>query len=733
MITFDCRKQLFHLATPHSSYLIGLHSGKYVTHLYWGRRLTDIPSGSLYTPGNLAFSPNPDPRNPSYSLDTMPQEYPFAFRTDYRIPAYEVETAEGCFAGELQYERHEILTGKPPLPGLPATYVENHEGAQTLLLHCRDQISGLCIVLSYTVFNSFDAIARSVRFVNDSGRQVVLRRALSASVDLPAAKYEMITLPGAWGRERHVQRTELFQGTCSIESRRGASSHQQNPFLALVTPETGEEHGDAFGFSLVYSGNFLAGAENDQLGSVRIFLGVNPNTFSWSLVSGDSFQTPEAVLVYSAHGLGGMSRIYHRLYRTRLCRGRYRDTPRPVLINNWEATYFQFTQDKLISIANQAKKLGMELMVLDDGWFGHRDDDTSSLGDWVPYRKKLPEGLDGLARQVTAVGLHFGLWMEPEMVSADSNLFRTHPDWVIQIPEKCRSEGRNQLILDLSRDEVCNYIINTVSNVLDQAPISYIKWDMNRHMTEYYSTSLPPQRQKELGHRYMLGLYRILETLTARYPEVLFEGCSGGGGRFDPGMLFYMPQIWTSDNTDAADRIRIQYGTSLVYPVSSMTAHVSAVPNHQTGRVTPLSMRGDVASLGVLGYELDPNTLGDIEQDEIKRQIEQYLKLRRIILSADLYRLASPFEGDEAAFQFLSEDKSVCLIAYFRLRGTISAFPRKLRLHALDHASTYRCLETGQVYGGSELMFSGFPVQGSQASNGFSDFYSHIFTLKPET
>lgn len=729
MILFDERNQLFHMTTPHTSYIIGIEKGKYLAHLYWGRKLASICPENAYGSNNLSFSPNPDAEDKSYSLDTMPQEYPSAFMTDFRMPAYEAQREDGCVSGELLYEKYEIQRGKPKLPGLPATYAEEDSEAQTLHLYCRDSISGLEAVLSYTVFTGLDAIARSVRFVNHSGKTVTLSKALSASVDFPADAYDLLTLPGAWARERHVERTELRAGYTGAESRRGASSHQQNPFVALMERDAGEDHGSVYGFSLVYSGNFTAGAQVDPVGGVRVQMGIHPQMFSWQLLDGESFQTPEAVLVYSAEGLGEMSRTYHKLYRTRLCRGRYRDAARPILVNNWEATYFNFTEEKILEIAEEAKNLGIELMVLDDGWFGKRDDDHTSLGDWVEYRKKLPGGLKGLADKVREKGLLFGLWFEPEMVSADSDLYRAHPDWAIQIPGRRPSEGRNQLILDLSREEVCDYIIQAVNGVLDRAPISYVKWDMNRHMTEYYSASLPAGRMKELGHRYMLGLYRVMEAITSAHPDVLFESCSGGGGRFDPGMLYYMPQTWTSDDTDAVERVYIQYGTSMVYPVSAMGAHVSAVPNHQTGRITPLSMRADVAMSGNFGYELDLTKFTEEEKEEVKKQVAVYKKLREFVPAADLYRLKSPFEGDDASFLFLSQDKTQFFLTYFQIKGAVSYNYRHLKLKGLEEEAYYRCEETGKAYSGAELMYVGLMIEKNEDCCGFKDFFSRTWTF----
>jgi alpha-galactosidase len=456
----------------------------------------------------------------------------------------------------------------------------------------------------------------------------------------------------------------------------------------------------------VYSGNFLAQVEVDQFRTARVSMGINPFDFTWLLESGESFQTPEVVMVYSDQGLNGMSQTYHELYRTRLARGSFRDRERPILINNWEATYFDFNEEKIMNIARTAAELGIELFVLDDGWFGERDDDRRSLGDWTVNRRKLPNGLDGLAKQVNELGLQFGLWIEPEMVSPNSELYRKHPDWCLHVPNRPRSEGRNQLVLDYSRQDVCDYMIETISNVLASAPITYVKWDMNRHMTEVGSAALPPERQRETAHRYMLGLYRVMEEITSRFPHILFESCSGGGGRFDPGILYYMPQTWTSDNTDAVSRLKIQYGTSLVYPISVMGAHVSAVPNHQVGRMTSLTMRGHVSMSGNFGYELDITKLTETEKQIIKEQVAFYKDVRRLVQFGTFYRLLSPFEGNEAAWMFVSEDQSEALVAYFRVLAEANAPLSYLRLKGLDPNQDYEIEGLG-VYGGDELMYAG--------------------------
>ncbi|MEQ8196519.1 MAG: alpha-galactosidase, partial [Clostridiaceae bacterium] len=537
--------------------------------------------------------------------------------------------------------------------------------------------------------------------------------------------YDFLHLHGAWAKERNVERRPLLNGTQSIESRRGASGHQHNPFIALLSKDATEDHGDAYGFSLVYSGNFLAQAEVDQYETTRVSIGINPFDFTWLLEQGESFQTPEAVLVYSSNGLGGMSRTYHKLYRTRLCRGKFRDKTRPVLVNNWEATYFDFNAEKIESIAKAGNELGIELFVLDDGWFGKRDNDDCSLGDWVVNSRKLPGGLADLANRVNDLGMQFGLWFEPEMVSPDSDLYRNRPDWCLHVPNRTRSEARRQLILDLSRKDVCDYIIKSLSDILSTVNISYVKWDMNRNMTEIGSELLPAEKQRETAHRYMLGLYRVMEEITSAFPNVLFESCSGGGGRFDPGMLYYMPQTWTSDDTDAVERLKIQYGTSIVYPISSMGAHVSAVPNHQVQRNTSLKMRGDVAMSGNFGYELDLTKFTDEEKNEVKEQIKQYKELRELIQFGDMYRLLSPFEGNETAWMVVSEDKTEAFVAYFKMLAEPNGPIRKVSLKGLDPDKEYTVSGKEGIFGGDELMYAGLVIPDLQG-----DYQSIVWHLK---
>lgn len=733
-IVYDSNSQTFHLQGKSSSYIMQLVNSNYVAHVHWGRQVRGSNLGGLLARRRrCSFSPSTDPDDLTLSLDTLPQEFPGYGGSDFRVPAYQVQMEEGTTVSELVYESHRIYAGKALLEGLPSTYTEDESEAESIDIVLADPIIGLKVILTYTVFRDLDAITRSVRFVNESHQSIKLLRALSFGIDMSHSDFDMLHLSGTWARERHIERRPLTTGGSVIESRRGASSHSLNPFMALLSKQADEDHGEVYGFSLVYSGNFVAQAEVDPYGTTRVVMGINSFDFSWLLEPGQSFQTPEAVLVYSAEGIGGMSRNYHKLYRTRLCRGQYRDRHRPVLINNWEATYFNFNADKIEELAQVGKELGLELLVLDDGWFGKRDNDKSSLGDWFVDRNKLPQGMPDLVNRVKQQGLEFGLWFEPEMVSPDSDLYRAHPDWCLHVPGRRRTEARQQLILDYSRQDVRDYIVKVITAILASSPITYVKWDMNRNMTEIGSAQLPPERQRETAHRYMLGLYEVMERITSAFPNVLFESCSGGGGRFDPGMLYYMPQTWTSDNTDAVERLKIQYGTSIVYPISTMGAHVSAVPNHQVHRTTPLDMRGHVAMSGNFGYELDLTTFTEADKEAVKKQVALYKQLRPLIQFGEFYRLINPFEHTSAAWMFVSEDKKEALVAFFQVLSEPNAPLRKLRLKGLAEESNYLLCDAGdqdqhvEIFGGDELMHVGLNLPIWKG-----DFRSRLYRLKME-
>ena len=706
-IEYRKKDQIFHLKTKNSSYLIQVVRDKYLIHQGWFGAIRNWQGSRSVQFYDRSFSPNPEGEDRSFSLDSIPQEYGSWGRTDLRPPALYVENPDGSSSVDLFFKDFRIQAGKPGLPGLPSVYVEAPEEADTLIITLEDPLTGLLCDLSYTVFSTRDVITRSVRIRNTGENPLYLKDVMSLCLDFDSSRYRMLQLSGAHNRERHIQVRDLYPGTQAIDSRRGASSHQQNPFLALLSEDADDDSGVVYGFNLVYSGNFLASLHVDQFDSTRVLMGINPFDFRWKLKPGDHFQTPEVVMVRSSKGLGGMSHIFHELYKNRLIRGPFRNRERPILINNWEATYFDFDSDTLLKLADEAVKLGIELFVLDDGWFGNRDDDLTSLGDWFPHPQKLPEGLKCLADAIIKKGLQFGLWFEPEMVSEKSSLFETHPDWCLQVKGRTLSTGRSQLILDYSRKDVQDYIIQTISNILEENPISYVKWDMNRHMTEVGSLKLPEDRQRETAHRYILGLYRVMDKITTSFPKVLFESCSGGGGRFDPGMLYYMPQTWTSDNTDALSRLAIQEGTAMVYPPLSMGSHVSAVPNHQTGRIISLETRGSVAMGGNFGYELNLLDLGEDEKDKIREQIETCKKRRHLTVSGEYYRLSSPLKRkDNFAWMTVSPDKDEAIAVYVSTRVESNHPYMSFKLKGLDPERTYR-VNGGSLYGGDELMEAG--------------------------
>ncbi len=729
-ITFDKTRHIFHLKTENSSYVMKVAFGRYLLHLYWGKRIEDAAALDYLMEESrerLAFYPVA-PQTENFCLGLAPQESPTYGGGDYRSPAWEGKLQNGSEALTLWYRNYEISKGKPSLPGLPTTYVETEGEAMTLRITLHDEVANLDVILSYSIFEGSDAIARSAEVINRGTDDFMLNRAFSFNVDLPqTAGYRFLQLAGSWGNERNIRTTPLRQGTQSIESTRGASSHFENPFLALLAPDTDERQGEVYGFSLAYSGSFQLSAELDMQGCTRVQGGIHPQNFSWKLHPGESFTTPEAILVFSDDGLNVMSHTYHTLFQKRLCREKFRDMERPILINSWEAAYFDITEEKLLALAKEAADLGIELFVMDDGWFGRRDNDRCSLGDWVADKRKLPGGIEGIAGKMKDLGIQFGLWVEPEMVSPDSDLFRAHPDWCLHLPQRECSLVRHQLVLDLSRDDVCDYLIDAMAKVFSSTGVSYVKWDYNRNLSEIGSACLPADQQGETAHRYILGLYRVMEALVTKFPDILFESCSGGGGRFDPGMLYYMPQVWTSDNSDAISRTKIQYGTSLVYPVSSMGAHVSAVPNHQLHRTTPLDTRSNVAYFGAFGYELELGQLSEEEKESIKNQVAFYKKIRRLIQFGDFYRLVSPFEQAAASWMSVSKEQDEAFAIYvYHLIDVEQPFVR-LRLCGLDPKARYEVQTSNAttVLAGDVLMNVGVLVPRPRR-----DFESHWYHLK---
>lgn len=738
-IIFHKNTKEFHLYNDEISYIFCILRNGQPGQIYYGRKIKDRESFQHLIEYSMRdMAPCTYEGDRTFSMEYLKQEYPSYGHGDMREPAYEILQEDGSRITEFTFEDYVILKGKRKLEGLPAVYTESDEEAETLEIYLRDRVMNTKIILSYTIFENLPVIIRNTRFVHEGESSIVLERAMSLNLDLPDDRYEMVELTGAWARERYVKTAPLHEGIQAIYSMRGHSSHQFNPFFALKRPETTEDAGEAIGISLVYSGNFLGQTAVDTFGVARAMIGIHPEGFSWTLKKGETFQTPEAVLVYSGEGLGKMSRTFHRLYRKRLARGYWRDRVRPVVINNWEATFMDFTEDKILKFAETARKLGVEMMVLDDGWFGHRDDDTSSLGDWYPDPKKLPQGIRGLAEKIENMGMKFGLWIEPEMVNKDSRLYEEHPDWVIRVPYREACHGRNQFVLDFSKEEVVDYIGDRISRILQDAPVSYIKWDMNRSISEAFSQGRKAEEQGKLFHRHILGVYRLYERLTSEFPEVLFESCASGGARFDPGMLYYAPQCWTSDNTDAVERLRIQYGTSFVYPLSSMGCHVSEAPNQQTFRNTPLSTRAETAYFGCFGYEMDLDTLTEEEKEEVKEQIQYYKRIRKLIMEGTFYRLISPFEGDEAAWMVVSEDKRHALAGYYRMRQPANAPLKRLTLKGLDPDVRYQIRETGLEAYGDELMRAGMAI--SDYASGIrekkerqGDYQSRLFELTAQS
>ena len=702
-IIFDEQNKIFKLDTKTSTYIFGVFTGNYLVHYYYGAPIPDTNVEKLrYRNGFASFSPDsPTAREKNFSPDVTPMEYSTNGAGDFRISAFAVKNANGDTVTDLRYVSHKIYKGKKALKGLPSLYLNNDDEADTLEVLTCDKVTGAEVTLVYTVFKDYGAITRSVVVKNNSDKAFSIEAVHSLCVDLPSADFEMIDLYGKWIKERSVGRHTLHTGIQSIKSKRGSSSHNHNPFTALITKGATETYGECYGFNLVYSSNFSIDVEVDSFNCARVLMGINPETFSWVLEPKEEFYSPEAVMVYTNEGLGEMSRIFHRLYSNNLIRGEWKKKKRPLLINNWEGTGMDFDTDKLVSFARHAKNMGFEMLVMDDGWFGHRDSDDSSLGDWYVAEYKLPGGLSNLISQVKAMGLKFGIWFEPEMISPDSDIFRAHPDWHLHVTGRDSSIARNQYVIDYSRKEVRDYIYSQMYKILSENDIDYVKWDFNRNLTEVANADLPPERQGEVFHRFVLGTYEIMDRLTSDFPHLLLENCSGGGGRFDAGMLYYSPQIWTSDDTDPIERLTIQFGTSLVYPASTMGAHVSA--SKRTGYET----KTNVALWGTFGYELDPDKLSEEEITEIKEQAKRYHKYYDVIHYGDLYRLESPFENwDRCAWQFVSEDKKEALVTAVQIKQDILGF-KMLRLQGLKPDSIYKDEATGDTYSGAYLMNAG--------------------------
>lgn len=703
--------KVFKLDTPNTSYMIGIiGEERFVTHIYYGRKMKShrlVYLMGLGEPANAADEMAADRLN---FLGGFPKEYPTGGIGDYRESAIGIRTKSGHTALKLSYIKHRIYSGKPELNGLPATFGEKGE-CVSLELVCEDPFLKLQVILLYTVFEAVDAITRSVRIVNMGEEEIYLTKVLSASLDMDNRDYDVITLHGDWARECRINRYPLRMGTHRVHSICGKTGHQSQPFMALASHGAEEDQGEVYGMNFVYSGNFLAQTTLEPSGGLRFIMGIHPEDFLWKLNSGEEFQAPEAVFVYSRQGIGGMTRTFHDLYRKHLIRGEYRDKKRPILLNNWEATYFNFDTEKLLSIAKEAAADGIEMLVVDDGWFGVRNDDTSSLGDWFVNEEKLPGGLSHLVSEVHALGMKFGIWMEPEMVSLDSELYRAHPDWAIAVPGRKPSLQRSQYVLDLSRQEVVDAVYDMISGVLHRAHIEYVKWDMNRTLADIGSYGLPPDRQGELLHRYVLGVYQLQNRLLKEFPYLLLENCSSGGGRFDPGMLYYGPQVWTSDNTDALERLMIQEGTALLYPLSCMGAHVSDCPNHITGRVTPFRTRGQIALAGTFGYELDVTKLSKEERIQIPEQIAMYHRYHDLVRQGDYYRIASyAANGVYDCYMVVSKDKEEAIISFVHVMLHPGEFVHTIRCKGLHPDRNYEIEGEKRSYTGEELMYGGYRI-----------------------
>ena len=710
MIVLDQENKVFTLHTKNTTYQMKADASRVLLHTYYGPRVRGGDLSRLIRYADRGFSPNPNEvgDNRAYSLDTLPQEYSTCGVGDFRLSSAQVEQPDGSRLLDLRYVSHEVRPGKYALEGLPAFH---GEGGETLSVLLRDPSSSVEAELLYGVFEEYDLITRAVRIRNRGERPVRLAQAASLCLDLPPAGMDFITFDGGHARERGMHRAALRPGVQSVGSTRGTSSHQHNPFVMLCGRDAGEDHGLCYGAALLYSGGFLAEAELSQFGDIRLVLGLQPQGFFWLLGPGEAFTTPEAAMICSPNGFTPMTHRFHRAIRERLLRSPRGGLQRPVLINNWEATYFDFTAEKLLEIAEASAPLGIQLLVMDDGWFGRRNDDFGGLGDWNVNRGKLPGGLEALVPRVRGLGMRFGLWVEPEMVSEDSALYQEHPDWALRAPGRPGARGRSQFVLDLSRAEVRDHLFAALRSVLDSAEITYVKWDMNRSFTDMWSAALPPDRQGEVPHRYILGLYELLERLRRAYPALLIEGCSGGGGRFDLGMLYYTPQIWCSDNSDAIDRLRIQYGTSFCYPSACVGAHVSASPNEQNGRVTPLETRGVVAMSGTFGYEMDPCKCTPEEKEIIRRQTEDFKRYARLIHEGDYYRLSVPFQDPGyTAWAHVAPDRREALVSLVT-GSTWAAQPFvTLRLKGLDPEARYRVNGGETLWRGDVLMYAGYPV-----------------------
>jgi len=719
MITYRDKDKSFRLETADSTYCMTVTQKGYLAHCYYGPKIGNDDVSYLSRQTEYGFSDSPIFREKLSLLDFLPQEYPTDGVGDFRKSALAISNSSGNNAVELKYKDYEIIKGCPNLKGLPCVFDKSNK-AESLIIRLSDKVLKLEVELYYTIFDDTNAIVRSAKIINRSEEPVYIKKAMSLAFDMDNDNYDTITLNGSWARERHIDRHQIHMGSQEACSVRGETSHQEQPFMAILESSASWNQGKVYGVNLIYSGNFSALIQRNQFDSLRVMTGINSENFCWKLNKGESFESPQAVLTFSSQGLNGMSQAFHKLYHKHLIRSPFKDKMRPILINNWEATYFNFDTQKLIDIAREASKDGIEMLVMDDGWFGHRSFDDSSLGDWFVNEEKLKGGLKELVDQVNSLGMKFGIWFEPEMISPASELFHAHPDWAIQIKGREPGLSRCQYVLDISRPEVKEHIMNSVKTILHSANIEYVKWDMNRQLCDIGSLDLPPDQTGEFFHRYVLALYSMQEELLQTFPNLLLENCSGGGARFDPGMFYYSPQIWCSDDTDAIERLAIQEGTALVYPLSTMGAHVSVCPNHACGRVTPFKTRGYVALSGSFGYELDITKLSAEERAMIPRQIALYKRFNPLIREGDYYKIASARENNEYdCWMSISQDKRKALLTFVQLYNHPNMKSRLLKIPALNPDFLYTVSwpdEDEKKYPplkltGSTIMNAGIPIR----------------------
>ncbi|MBO3376685.1 alpha-galactosidase [Clostridium perfringens] len=731
-IIFHKELKEFHLYNKEISYIIHILPNGHVGNLYFGKKIDPYKTYNhlfegIYRP-LAAYVYEGDNK---FSLQNTRQEYPTFGLSDFRKGAFLIKQENGSEISDFKYESHKIIEGKLKLKGLPQTYVENKEDATTLEITLLDEVIKSKLKLYFTIFEDRAVITRSASFLNLSNKSINIEKAMSFNLDLPDSNYNMIQLNGAWGRERHVYDRSIKEGTQGFYSLKGASSAEFNPFLALRRSNTDEFSGEVIGFSLVYSGNFMAEIDVDTYNQTRIMMGIHPDRFSWPLNLNEEFYTPEVVIVYSDKGLNYMSQVYHSLYRECLMRGKWKNSVRPILLNSWEALSFSIDEEKIKELATNASKLGVELFVLDDGWFGKRNNDNAGLGDWTVNKEKFPNGLNEIIEYINKLGMDFGIWIEPEMVNKESELYRSHPDWIIHDPNRKPSHTRNQYTLDFSRDEVVDHIYNQIEKLLSDYNISYVKWDMNRYITECYSKDKGANLQGTVYHKYILNVYKLYDKLTTRFPNILFESCSSGGARFDPGMLYYAPQTWTSDNTDAMERIKIQYGSSLVYPLISMGSHVSESPNQQVFRETALETRANVAYFGNLGYELDVNNLWDVEKEEIKKQIQFYKENREVFQFGEFYRIKNPYNNNISAWMVKSNDEKTIILGCYKLLNHANEGKERVKLFGLDKDGDYKLsYPYEKEFKGDELMNVGISMNDDYFCNSGNDFSSVLYLLR---